>query len=443
MSTAAAGQHPEEVTGGGGAHAGGTRRLKDMLAVNVGNALEWYDWNVYTIFAPVFAAQIFHSDDPTSDLLATLAVFAVGFVARPVGGYLFGAYADRVGRKRSLFAAMLITALGSLVIACTPTFEQVGVIASVVLVVARLLQGLSHGGEMGTSVTYLVERAPAGRRGLFGATSWVSVVMGTIMATLVGLAIDALLTPEQVAAWGWRLAFGIGGLLGLYALLLRSRLVESEHFTAAQQVVHAAGESRPDPRGRAGIWRGLLTIFLVSAGGSLMFYTWLIYLPTHAQVAHHMDKSATLGASLIAQVVFLVAILGAGVLGDRIGRRPLVVAFGLLFVLMPFPLFGMLDGGFGSFLLVQTVALLAVALLFGVNGAVWTEALPTRVRAKGVATMLSLATALFGGTAPYLITWMTSQGWTNAFPIYLMVVGALTAGAGLAMRETKDVDLAL
>ena len=133
------------------------RSLKDMLAVNFGNALEWYDWNVYTIFAPVFAAQIFHADNPTSELLATLAVFAVGFVARPIGGYVFGAYADRVGRKRSLFAAMMITALGSLIIAFTPTYGTVGVLASVILVIARLLQGLAHGGEMGTSVTYLVE----------------------------------------------------------------------------------------------------------------------------------------------------------------------------------------------------------------------------------------------------------------------------------------------
>jgi len=194
MSTAATGAaRPAPVPGAC------PRSLKDMLAVNFGNALEWYDWNVYTIFAPVFAAQIFHADNPTSELLATLAVFAVGFVARPIGGYVFGAYADRVGRKRSLFAAMMITALGSLIIAFTPTYGTVGVLASVILVVARLLQGLAHGGEMGTSVTYLVERAPQGRRGLFGATSWVSVVVGTILATLVGLAINTLLSQEQVA----------------------------------------------------------------------------------------------------------------------------------------------------------------------------------------------------------------------------------------------------
>lgn len=306
--------------------------------------------------------------------------------------------------------------------------------------IARLLQGLAHGGEMGTSVTYLVERAPHGRRGLFGATSWVSVVVGTILATLVGLAVNTLLTPDQVADWGWRLAFGLGGLLGLYALVLRRSITESEHFTAAQQAVPAAGEAPRQESGR--VRRGLLTILLVSAGGSLMFYTWLIYLPTHAQRAHGMDATTTLSASLIAQVVFLGAILAAGLLGDRVGRRPLVIAFGVLFVALPIPLFGMLDGSFASFLLVQTAALLAVAVLFGVNGAVWSEVLPLAVRAKGVATMLSLATAIFGGTAPYLITWLTAQGWTDAFPVYLMVVAGATALAGLLMKETKDVDLA-
>lgn len=416
------------------------RRVKDMIAVNFGNALEWYDWNIYTIFAPVFAAQIFRADNTTSALLATLAVFAVGFVARPIGGYVFGAYADRVGRKRSLFLAMMITAVGSLMIAFTPTFATAGIFASVMLVAARLLQGLAHGGEMGTAVTYLVERAPKNRRALFGSTSWVSVVLGTMMATVTGLAVNGLLTPDQVSEWGWRLAFGIGGLLGLYALYLRRFITESEHFTAAQQDT-ADQPAKPASSGVLAHWRGLLIIFTISAGGSLMFYTWLIYLPTHAQVAHGMTPTSTLTASLIAQAIFLVAIIGAGLLGDRIGRRPMIIAFGVAFLVLPFPLFGMLDGSFFGFLAAQVVALLAVALLFGVNGAVWSEVLAVSVRAKGVATMLSLATALFGGTAPYVITWLSGHDLLTVFLVYLMVIAAATGATGLVMRETKGSDL--
>ncbi|CAM3686507.1 MFS transporter [Micrococcus flavus] len=430
------------------------RRVKDMIAVNFGNALEWYDWNVYTIFAPVFAAQIFRSGDPTSDLLATLAVFAVGFVARPVGGFLFGAYADRVGRKKSLFVAMLITAGGSLMIALTPTFETAGVLAAVMLVTARLVQGLAHGGEMGTAVTYLVERAPDGRRALFGATSWVSVILGTMIATLVGLGINAMLTPEQVAAWGWRLAFGLGGVLGLYALYLRRSIAESETFTQSLPQVSGGGDTpaatvredvdRTSRRfGARSVWAGLAVIFAVSAGGSLMFYTWLIYLPTYAQVNHGMSPQQTLGASLVAQLVFLAAIIGAGLLGDRVGRKPMVIVFGAAFVVLPFVLFRLLDGGVASFLLVQIVALVAIAALFGVNGAVWSEVLPVRVRAKGVAATLSLATAVFGGTAPYVITWLAQRDLSHVFSWYLAAIAAVTLAAGLLMRETRHADLTL
>lgn len=421
------------------------RKIKDMIAVNFGNALEWYDWNIYTIFAVVFASQIFKAGNPTSALLSTLAVFAVGFIARPIGGFIFGAVADKVGRKRSLFIAMVVTAVGSLIIAVTPTYAAAGILAPIVLTVARLLQGLAHGGEMGTSVTYLVERAPDNRRGFFGATSWISVVIGTILATLVGLGINTFLTPDQVATWGWRLAFALGGLLGLYALVLRQTIEESEHYTATQEINEVtqslAVQGDASESSASSIMRGLWIIFVVSASGSLMFYTWLIYLPTHAQQVHQLPPTQTLSASLIAQVVFMAAIFGAGMLGDRVGRKPMVIVFSLLFVILPYPLFGILGSSFVSFLAVQTVALLGVAVLFGVNGALWSEVLPTEVRAKGVATVLSLATAIFGGTAPYVITWLSANNLPNVFPGYLMVMAALTGVTALFMKETKGTSL--
>lgn len=421
------------------------RTIKDMIAVNFGNALEWYDWNIYTIFAVVFASQIFKAGNPTSALLSTLAVFAVGFIARPIGGFIFGAVADKLGRKRSLFIAMMVTAVGSLIIAVTPTYDTAGILAPIVLTVARLLQGLAHGGEMGTSVTYLVERAPDNRRGFFGATSWISVVIGTILATLVGLGINTFLTPDQVASWGWRLAFALGGFLGLYALVLRRSIEESEHYTATKEIRKvtrpSTGQGDASESSKSSIMRGLWIIFVVSASGSLMFYTWLIYLPTHAQQVHQLPPTQTLSASLMAQVIFMVAIFVAGMLGDRIGRKPMVIAFSLLFVILPYPLFGILGSSFFSFLAVQTIALLGVAALFGVNGALWSEVLPTEVRAKGVATVLSLATAIFGGTAPYVITWLSANDLPSVFPGYLMVMAALTGVTALLMKETKGTSL--
>ncbi|MEX3611071.1 MFS transporter [Rothia sp. LK2588] len=429
-----------------GTTPGKSRSLRDLVAVNFGNALEWYDWNIYTIFAPYFAVQFFNPHNPTSAFLSTLAVFAVGFVARPVGGYLFGNFADRVGRRQALFVAMVLTALGSLVIALTPTYETIGIFASIILVVTRLAQGLAHGGEMGTSITYLVERAPKGRRAFFGSTSWVSVVIGTILATLMGLLMNALLSEEQLNSWGWRVAFGVGAILGLYALFLRRNLVETEAFTENLETVP---ETATDPatgkiKRRGGLFsymRGLFVIFGVSAGGSLMFYTWLIYLPTYSRVALGQDAASSLTAGLIAQVVFLGLILIAGVLGDKVGRKPLVIAFGAIFVVITWPVYHLVDGSFGTLLMAMLISLTGLALLFGVNGAVWAEALPTHVRAAGVSGTLSLSTALFGGTAPYLNAWLTENGHADWFIIYMIIIAAFTLVTGLVMRETRDSSL--
>lgn len=411
-------------------------RFRDMVVANFGNVLEWYDWNIYTIFAPYFAVQFFNHDNPTSALLSTLAVFAVGFVARPVGGYVFGAYADKVGRKQSLVVAMMITACGSLVIGLSPTFDSVGVAASIILVAARLIQGLAHGGEMGTAVTYLVERAPQNRRAFFGSSSWFSVVLGTMMATFTGLVINHFLSEDQVAAWGWRIPFIIGGLLGLYALWLRRGLNETEAFKRDN-------DSQTEDPGDSlfSHWRGLATIFFISAGGSLFFYTWSIYMPTHVQVVHGQSPSSALTASLLAEFLFLLAIPIMGILGDKLGRRPMVIVSGALFLIITVPVYRFLDGTFGTQLIGQAVALLALSFLFGVNGAIWTESLPTRFRAKGVATTLSLATALFGGTAPYLNAWLNEQGHDQAFQYYLVAMAVVLIATGFLMRETKNTKL--
>ena len=416
------------------------RRLKDLLAVNFGNGLEWYDWNIYTIFAPYFAAKFFVEDDPASALLSTLAVFAIGFIARPVGGFVFGRYADKAGRKQALFVAMMLTAGGSLVVGLAPTAASVGVWAAVILVAARLLQGLAHGGEMGTSMTYLVERAPQGKRALFGSTSWVSVVMGTMLATIVGLLLNLMLSEATIDSWGWRIPFLIGGALGLYALWLRKNIVE----TTEDNSTHGGRAHSSTTDETAGIfahWRGLLLIFVTSAGGSLMFYNWLLYLPTHAQVKFEQSPDSTLSASLVAQVIFLVMILGFGALGDKIGRKPLIIGFSIGFILLTIPLYNILNGEFVTLVIAMVVSLTFLAMLFGVNGALWAESLPMKYRATGVATTLSAATAIFGGTAPYVNQWLSNADKDFWFQIYLVVVAGVTLIAGVFAKETKDASV--
>lgn len=417
-----------------------SRRLKDLVAVNFGNILEWYDWNIYTIFAPYFAAKFFIDDDPASALLSTLAVFAIGFIARPVGGFVFGRFADKAGRKQALFLAMMLTAGGSLVIGMAPTAASVGVWAAVILVGARLLQGLAHGGEMGTSMTYLVERAPNGKRALFGSTSWVSVVMGTMLATIIGLLLNIMLDESMIDSWGWRVPFLIGGVLGLYALWLRKNIVEtSEGRTSTNDAISTAPLA--EKSGIFGYWRGLLLIFVTSAGGSLMFYNWLLYLPTHAQIKFEQSPDSTLAASLIAQVIFLLMIMLFGYLGDKVGRKPLVIGFSAGFIALTIPLYSILSGSFITLIVAMVVSLTVLAMLFGINGALWAESLPTKYRATGVATTLSLATAMFGGTAPYVNQWLSNADKDFWFQIYLIVVASATLFAGLFAKETKDKNL--
>jgi len=415
-----------------------SKRFKDLIAVNFGNTLEWFDWTIYTIFAPYFARQFFPATDQAAALLATLAVFAAGFLTRPIGGFIFGLYADRVGRKKSLTLAMLITAGGSIVIALAPTYASVGILASAILLVARLAQGVAHGGEMGTSATYLVERAPKGRRALYGSTSWVSVVLGTMIATLTGLALNANFSQAQLETWGWRIPFILGGVLGIYGLILRRQLTESDAFKATERrkQQHATG-LKPLIRN----WRGVSVVFGLSAGGSIMFYTWLIYSPTFAQVARGLDAKSALWASLIAQCIFLVAIPVVGWLADQIGRRIFVALFGIGFIALTFYLDGLIGNTFGGLLSAMTIALLVVACLFGVNTAVWAEVFPTTVRATGVSGPLSLATAIFGGTAPYINTYLSQSGLQKWFLIYLIGVSGITLLTALFMPETKDLDL--
>lgn len=420
------------------ASSGQSRRFKDVFAVNFGNSLEWFDWTIYSIFAPYFALQFFPSTDKSAALLAALAVFAAGFLTRPLGGFLFGLYADRVGRKKSLTLAMFITAGGSLAIAFAPTFASVGIFASLILLVARLAQGIAHGGEMGTSVTYLVERAPKNRRALYGSTSWVSVVIGTIIATFTSLMLTSYMDRIDLENWGWRIPFAFGGLLGLYGLYLRRSLTESASF-----VQKKVKDKNAEPRLRALArnWRGIAVVFGLSAGGSIMFYTWLIYSPIFAQNSRGLDPKSALTASLIAQAIFLVAIPTFGWLADKFGRRIFIAIFSVGFIAGTFFLDGMIDDSFGGLLTAMSVALVLLACLFGVNTAVWAEVFPTGIRATGVSGPLSLATAIFGGTAPYVNTYLSQHGYHNGFLYYLMAITGLTLITAILIPETKNLDL--
>ncbi|MEW1981310.1 MFS transporter [Citricoccus sp. NPDC079358] len=420
-------------------------RPRDLVAVNIGNALEWFDWNIYAIFAPFFAAQFFRAEDPVSSLLSTLAVFAVGFLMRPVGGWLFGRLADDKGRKFSLTLAILLASFGSLLIAVAPTFDAIGVWAGVVLLVARLIQGLSHGGETGSAFTYLAEIAPQDKRGFWASTPWLGVGVGTMLATGVGVLLTALLSEAQMAEFGWRIPFAVAAVLGVYALYIRKTMNESEVHTERKERDEREGVDSLSLRevlselGRE--WKPLLQIVGLTISGVVAFYTWFIFAPGYASREFGMDPNASLVAGLCGQAVFLVAIPVMGKLSDRFGRKPVLMVFAAGFALVAFPLEWML--GPSPFMLFLAMA--AGSVLLAANcaplGAVFAELVPTKLRATLIGVGYATSGAIFGGTAPYLNTWLSSIGMHGLFVGYMIVLCLVSVVVIIKMPETARRDL--
>jgi len=414
-----------------------SHRRRAIAATGAGNALEWYDWNVYAVFAPFFASQFFNSQEPVSDLLSTLAVFAVGFLMRPLGGYVFGWLADRRGRRLSMLMSVGLAAGGSLLIGIAPTFGAVGVAASLMLLLARLMQGLAHGGEIGASHTYIAEAAPPQRRGSWSSVIYVSGMAATLLAIVLGAGMSTLLSDDQMSTWGWRVPFVLGGVLGIIALYLRRRLDETPAFEIEAQ-------SQETRQHRPSVWRGLwvnrnaaLQVVGLTMGGTVFFYTWAVAAPSYAISVKGMDESDALWASVIALVVMIAVIPLAGMLSDRIGRRPNFMIFSIGAAVLTFPLNRMIQGELWQLALATTIALVFMALAVSILPALFSELFPTSVRAAGIGLPYSLAVALTGGTAPYLQTWLSSNRTGDLFLAYTVVLLLVGAAVTLTIPETR------
>ncbi|MFE5395941.1 MFS transporter [Streptomyces sp. NPDC056568] len=372
--------------------------LRQLLAASVGNAVEWYDWYAYTFLATYIADQVFPKGAGNSlvPLLSTFAVFAVGFFMRPVGGLVMGAIADRRGRRDALTVTILLMGGSSLLVGLTPTYAAAGVLAPVVLVVARLLQGLSVGGEFAASTTFLVESAGPGRRGLFSSFQYVSTTAGQLVASGLATVLVNTLSEEGMNGWGWRLPFLIGAVLGLVGFWIRQGAEETR-----------GAEQRKGPR--PGLFEALrrhpresLLICGITAGGTLAYYTWTSYLPTYAELTVGVEKSQALLAGTISLAFFgLLQPLG-GLLSDRFGRRPALLFFGVGFALLSVPLLHALRDSFAVLLLVSCAGMVLLTGFTSISAAVNAEIFPPRVRAAGIGFPYSLTVALFGGTAPRL-----------------------------------------
>ncbi len=413
------------------------RRLKAIFVGSMGNLVEWYDFYVYAAFSLYFAPAFFPSDDPVSQQLNAATLFAAGFIARPVGGWLFGLIADRYGRRLSLTISVLMMCAGSLLIALTPTYDAIGYAAPALLALARIIQGLSLGGEYGASATYLSEIAHPDHRGFYSSFQYVTLIGGQLCAVMVLLILQNLvLTHEQIVDWGWRIPFAIGALLAIVATIMRRDMHETEQFKEAS----ASGEEkRGGLRGLLDHPREVALVVGLTAGGTAAFYTFTTYMQTFVRQTVGLDHQTT--TYVIAGSLIFAALLQPiyGALSDRIGRKPLLIFFGVAGTLLTVPLLTLLSetrSPVVAFLLISS-AWLFVAGYTSINAVVKAELFPTAVRATGVALPYAVTVSVFGGTAPMVALWFKQQGHEAWFYWYLAGMIFVSLIVYATMRDTK------
>ncbi|KMW45533.1 MFS transporter [Ralstonia insidiosa] len=411
------------------------RRLRSIFSGSVGNLVEWYDWYVYSAFALYFAKSFFPKGDQTAQLLNTAAVFAVGFLARPVGGWLMGIYADRYGRKRALFFSVVLMCMGSLIIALTPSYATIGVAAPVLLVLARLLQGLSVGGEYGTSATYLSEVANKENRGFFSSFQYVTLIAGQLVALALLIVLQQfVLTHEQLEAWGWRIPFFIGALCALIAMRMRSHMEETQSFTAAKD-----NKKRGTLAELAKHPRAVATVVGLTLGGTVAFYTYSIYMQKFLAntVGLSKDQATLVSGATLLLFAILQPIVGG--LSDRIGRRPILIAFGVLGTLFTVPIMtgiSQTTSVWTAFFLIMA-ALVIVSGYTSINAVVKAELFPAEVRALGVGLPYALTVSIFGGTAEYIALWLKQAGHESLFYWYVTGTIFISLMVYVFMRDTR------
>jgi len=409
-------------------------RIKSIFSGSVGNMVEWYDWYVYAAFSLYFAKAFFPKGDTTAQLLNTAAIFAVGFLMRPIGGWLMGLYADRKGRTAALMASVLLMCFGSLIIALSPGYETIGVGAPILLVFARLLQGLSVGGEYGTSATYLSEMATKERRGFFSSFQYVTLISGQLIALGVLIVLQQTLTEEQLYSWGWRIPFVIGALCAVVALFLRRGMEETESFNKVKV--------KPKESAMRTLLRHpkeLMTVVGLTMGGTLAFYTYTTYMQKYLvnTVGMSISDSTTISAATLFLFMCLQPLVGG--LSDKVGRRPILIAFGVLGTLFTVPILTTLHTittWWGAFFLIMA-ALIIVSGYTSINAVVKAELFPTEIRALGVGLPYALTVSIFGGTAEYIALWFKSAGMETGYYWYVTACIACSLFVYATMKDTR------
>jgi MHS family alpha-ketoglutarate permease-like MFS transporter len=411
-------------------------RIKSIIGGSLGNLVEWYDWYAYSSLAIYFSAAFFPQQNAVAQLLNTSGIFAIGFLMRPIGGWLMGAYADKKGRKKALTLSVLLMSFGSLMIAVVPGYKEIGVAAPLILVLARVIQGISVGGEYGTSATYLSEMATKKHRGFYSSFQYVTLIMGQLVALGVLVLLQRIfLSPAQLQQWGWRIPFGIGAVLAITVMYLRRSLHESVQL-----------DDKTAPAQQRGTFKALLqhpkavfTVIGLTMGGTVAFYTFTTYMQKFLTTTSGFSKNDATLISAFTLIVFMLLQPAFGLLSDKIGRKPLLIGFGILGTLTTVPIMTNLSSTrefWPAFALIMC-ALVIVSGYTSINAVVKAELFPVNVRALGVGFPYAIAVSLFGGTAEYIALDFKDQHHQEWFYWYVSICIALSLVLYCTMGDTK------
>jgi MFS transporter, MHS family, proline/betaine transporter len=418
-----------------------TRRRAALVAGVIGNVLEWYDFAVYAYFVPVISRLFFPTDNKVISLLSTLAVFGVGFVMRPVGSIVFGIIGDRLGRRSALSAVIFLMALSTFALGLLPTYAQAGLLGPVLLVIARLAQGLSAGGEWGGSTAYIVEFAPEGRRGYVGSWQQVSVGAGFLLGSLSALVLNRGLAEDALLSWGWRVPFLLGILVGAVGAYMRWRLEDTPSFTDLSQ--QGAVAKTPLMETLTKYPRETALAFGLTLHNTVAYYIALVYIPGWFVREAKLPQNTALAIGTCSLLAFIILIPFMGALSDRVGRRPLLVVSCIGYALLTYPLFLVAStGAVAACFAMQFTLVILLSCYAGAAPAAYAEIFPTRVRYTALSIGYNLAVAIFGGFAPLIATYLIDLSGSKLAPsFYVIAAAAISFIILLRTRETAFASL--
>jgi MFS family permease len=394
-----------------------------VAAAVIGNALEWYDFIVFGFFAVIISKLFFPTDSQYASLLLTTATFGVGFFMRPVGGVLLGIYADRRGRKAALLLVVGLMTVAIALIGFAPTYAAIGIAAPMIIVLARLLQGFSAGGEFASATSFLIESAPADRRGYYGSWQMVGQGLAILIGALLGTFLTRTFTPEALNSWGWRIPFLLGLVIGPLGLFIRSRLDETSVFLATNQ----QPERRP-PLGSAVALhiKEVLVCMGIVVAGTISFYIILLYMPTFARTQLHLPLDQAFFAQAVSLACTVVLTPISGIVSDRIGRKPVVITAMILYLVLTYPLFSWMNANpsLGSLMVTQIALCSVVGIFFGPISTALAEQFPAHIRSTGLGLSYNVAVMVFGGFAPFFVTWLIETTGSPVAPAFYVMFGA-------------------